>query len=139
MDSDNLNTLLNLLKDIEKKKTNLQEYLSNLNPVSRQDLLKEIYDNILEHNPLLDESRKEMNRTCQESTPIKQSAIIQKIINEIQHNPSKKVFFLKEFLDKLQDISEADKKVLLNSLENTDINDLTGKMESLSSIFTLSG
>ena len=109
MDSVNLNKLLDILKDIEKKKSNLQDYFSKLTQSSREELLLDIYEKILDNNLLLEEARKGGEKLCHDKASSKQGTTVERIITDVQNNPSKKVFFLKEFLDKFQDISEADK------------------------------
>jgi len=57
----------------------------------------------------------------------------------IQNNPSKKIIFLREFLNKMEGISENDKDVLLQSLndEKIELEELKEKMLSLANIFNL--
>ncbi|MHA1146753.1 MAG: hypothetical protein ACTSR8_00745 [Promethearchaeota archaeon] len=137
MDSVNLEEIINLLKEIEKKKAKLSKKLVNLDPLSREKILKDIYENILTNSSLIKEFREGSEILFSETDSPKTKTSIERIIDEIQMNPTKKVFVLKEFLDNFPNISETDKNALLSSLENTEVKDLAGKMSSLLEIFKI--
>ena len=138
METDKLKEILGMLKEIETEKDKLHDYLSNINISSRNDLLKFIYEDIINNNALLEDLKSSQKLVCggrENQASTSGVDLVEKTIAEINKDPTKKVFFLKEFIDSFQDISENDRTVLLNSLESTKIEELSNKMESLVNLF----
>jgi len=142
MERGNKEKILEMIKDMEDKNSQIEEYISSLSILSRKDILKEISRHILNNNPLLQEiiAKKDgiISNDKQEKTN-SLSDVIDGYINNIQKDPHKIVFFLSEFLDLFQDqISEKDKDVILKSLKDEkNEGKLKEGMLSLANIFNL--
>ncbi|MFX1377998.1 MAG: hypothetical protein ACFFA4_02805 [Promethearchaeota archaeon] len=141
MGSGNKDKILEIIKDIENKNSEMKEYLSSLKILSRNDMLKEITRDILNHNSLIQEllggDTQIISNGNREKTSI--DYIIEDYFNKVQEYPNKKVIFLREFLELFQDrIEEKDKNVILNSLQDEDNNDkLKERMILLANTFEL--
>ena len=142
MERGNKEKILEMIKDMEDKNSQIEEYISSLSILSRKDILKEISQHIINNNPLLQEiiAKKDgiISNDKQEKTN-SLSDVIDGYINNIQKDPHKIVFFLSEFLDLFQDqISEKDKDVILKSLKDEkNEGKLKEGMLSLANIFNL--
>jgi hypothetical protein len=55
MNQEKVNKTLLMIKDIEKKNREMEEFLSNLTITSRNDLLKEITSDIIKKNSIIKE------------------------------------------------------------------------------------
>jgi len=141
MERGNKEKILKMIKAIENKNSEMEEYISNLSILSRNDMLKKITQDIINNNSLLQEligtetqiiSREEIEKNSSEF-------IIESYINKIQKDPYKKVIFLRDFLELFQErISEMDKEVILKSLRDEKNEEkLREEMVSLANIFKL--
>ena len=141
MERGNKEKILEMIKAIENKNSDMEEYISNLSILSRNDMLKKIMQDIINNNSLLQEligtdtqiiSREEIEKRSSDY-------IIESYINKIQKDIHKKVIFLSEFLELFQDrISEKDKEVILKSLKDEKNEEkLREEMISLANIFKL--
>ena len=141
MERGNKEKILEMIKAIENKNSEMEEYISNLSILSRNDMLKKITQDIINNNSLLQELiGTEMYIISSEETEKNSSSyIIEGYINKIQKNPYKKVIFLREFLGLFQEqISEMDKDVILKSLKDEKNEEkLREEMISLANIFKL--
>ncbi|MFX1410737.1 MAG: hypothetical protein ACFFA6_10310 [Promethearchaeota archaeon] len=134
--------LLSMIKGIEKKNLELEKYLSNLNVLSRNDIIKEISHSIIQNNSLLQEiasSKEELfsRKSNKFINPIQH--IIEGFLSKIKNNPSKKIIYLREFLEMFkQTISDKDKDVILQSLKDEPSEEeLKEKMITLANTFNL--
>jgi hypothetical protein len=139
MEKGNKQKILNMIKEIEDKNSNFEQFLSDLPILSRNEMLKEIMNNIIETNKVLQEieDSQESHVHSEEMKDIneKQNIFIG-YISKIQENPTKKIIYLREFLDNFPSISSADKDVILNSLKDEESTEtLKKKMASLVDIF----
>ncbi|NVM34101.1 MAG: hypothetical protein HWN81_00800 [Candidatus Lokiarchaeota archaeon] len=141
MERGNKEKIIEMIKAIENKNSEMEEYISNLSILSRNDTLKKITQDIINNNSLLQEligaetqviSSKEIEKNSSEF-------IIECYIDKIQEDPYKKVIFLREFLGLFQErISEIDKEVILKSLKDEKNEEkLREEMISLANIFRL--
>jgi hypothetical protein len=142
MEKANLEKIRSMIKGIEKKNTEFQQYLSNVKILSRNNILKEISYDIIKNNKLFQKLQVGSNGTYvikQEIKKISNYNFIEEIISKIQNNPTKKIIFLREFLNKIEGISENDKDVILQSLSNEKIEteELKEKILALANIFKL--
>jgi len=142
MEKGNLNKILSMIKGIEKKNVEFQKLISTLEIPSRNNMLKEISNDIIKNNKLFKELQVETTGIIvakDEIENISHYNLIEETILKIQNNPSKKIIFLREFINKMEDISENDKGVLLQSFndEKIEIEELKEKMLSLANIFNL--
>ena len=139
MEKGNKQKILNMIKEIEDKNSNFEKFLSNLPILSRNEMLKEIMNNIIETNKVLQEIEDSQEShvhsdEMQDRTEIHN--IVFGYISKIQENPTKKIIYLREFLDNFPSISSADKDVILNSLnDEVSTEPLKKKMDSLVDIF----
>ena len=140
MDTEKLDELNSMVKIIEEKNSDLEDILKNIDILSRKEALQEIYLQIVNNNSLIQEVQKKKGLICGETVEKDSGSthsFIDSIIANIENNLSKKVFFLRDFLDKFDDISENDKNVLLKSLEDMKIEELKNKMKALTEIFNI--
>ena len=141
MKRENVDKTLSMVKDIEKKNREMEEFLSNLTITSRNDLLKEITSDIIKKNSIIKEhgfSKEPISVSESISSElISINSIIDNLVSNIQKNSSKKVLYLRLFLDRFHDISDQDKNVLIQSVKDEDSEGLKEKMLSLINIFKL--
>jgi hypothetical protein len=141
MEKRNIEKILEFIKGIEEKNSELESYISNLNIIPRNDMLKEITNDIITNNALLQEliEFEEKNVPSEELEKKSSEFIIEEHINKIQKEPYKKIIILSDFLDLFQErISEKDKEVILQSLKDEkNIDTLRERMVSLATIFKL--
>lgn len=142
MEKGNLDKILSMIKGIEKKSLEFQKLISTIEIPSRNNMLKEISNDIIKNNKLFKELQVEITGIVvakEEIENISNYNLIEEIVLKIQNTPSKKIIFLQEFLNKMVGISENDKNVLLQSLndEKIEIEELKEKMLSLANIFNL--
>ena len=141
MESDNKEKILQMINAIEKKNLEMDEYIANLSIYTRNDMLKEISQDIISNNHLLQEilGTEEKIVINEKQEALSFDHLVNGYIGKIQQNPYKKVIFLREFLDLFKDrISEKDKDVILQSLKDEKDNEkLSEEMISLATIFKL--
>jgi len=138
MDSKTVDQILSIIKNIDVHYEDLIELLKAKKLNSRDSLLINIFKEIIEKNDLIQDISEIERVPCgQEESEAKPAkpGIIENLIIEIQKSPSKKVLFLRKFLDGLREISENDKNVIINSLKEVEIKDLEENMLSLLKIF----
>lgn len=132
---------LSALNDINEKNLKIEELLSSMTISSRSDLLRDISRDIIENNPLIREHglSNDIAYSSLTSDPnaISVNLLLDNLISNIEKNPSKKVIYLREFLDKFRDISDQDKKVIIQSVKEENANELKVKMLSLINVFKL--
>ncbi|MHA1660316.1 MAG: hypothetical protein ACTSUT_14485 [Promethearchaeota archaeon] len=140
MEREKFDDILSIIKEIEKKNSKLEKYVSGLPVLSRNSMLEKITQDIVKNNKLFKKMGISNNAIPMGSVK-KGPLIIQNIINDtisnIQANPSKKVIYLRSFLNLFEDIHENDKNVLLQSLKDENSEKLIEKMTSLSNLFKL--
>ena len=139
MERGNKDEILNMIKEIEKKNSEIEKYLSELSILSRNETLKNIMNNIIESNSILQEIEKSkgahFHTEVNKQTSTLQN-LVENFISKIQEKPTKKIIYLREFLENFPSISNNDKDVIINSLKDEKNKDkLREKMSSLVSIF----
>ena len=139
MERGNKDEILNMIQEIEKKNSEIEKYLSKLSILSRNETLKDIMNNIIESNSILQEIEKSkgehLHREVKEQVNALQT-LVENYISKIQEKPTKKIIYLREFLENFPSISNNDKDVIINSLKDEKNKDkLREKMSSLVSIF----
>lgn len=141
MERGNKEKIIEMIKAIENKNSEMEEHISNLSILSRNDMLKKITQDIINNNSLLQEliGTEMYIISSKETEKNSSSYIIEGYINKIQKNPYKKVIFLREFLGLFQErISDMDKEVILKSLKDEKNEEkLREEMISLANIFKL--
>lgn len=141
MERGNKEKIIEMIKAIENKNSEMEEYISNLSILSRNDMLKKIIQDIIFNNSLLQELIGTETQIISSEEIEKKSSdyIIESYIKKIQKDPYKTVIFLREFLELFQDrISEKDKEVILQSLKDEKNEEkLREEMISLANIFKL--
>ncbi|MHA1413244.1 MAG: hypothetical protein ACTSO4_11585 [Promethearchaeota archaeon] len=140
MNLEQIQKALLLIKNIEATNEKIKQEFSNLSIPSRSELLEEILQDILKSN----EFARLLGIPCEisQEKEIESSSevelLIENLISDVKENPSKKIIYLRKFLDKFQDISEQDKNVILKSLKNEKVENLKGKLQFLAKIFKIS-
>ena len=143
MERENILKTLALIADFEQKNTEIDEILSILPISSRSELLQEISLDIIKKNSIINEYGLTKENICDpESSKQEISSIdllVDNLISDIQKHPSKKVVYLRLFLDKFQDISDQDKNVVIQSIKDEDSKTLKEKIFSILKVFKLEG
>jgi hypothetical protein len=143
MERENILKASSLIEDFEQKKVGIDEILRNLPISSRIELLQEITRDIIEQNSIIKEHGFAKENICDsESSDQETSSInllIDNLISDIQKNPSKKVLYLRLFLEKFHDISDQDKSVVIQSIKDEDSKGLKEKILSILRVFKLEG
>ena len=137
MDKEQAKEAISLINGIENKQSEIETFLSNLNISSRDEIVKELIIEIIRNNSLfkeLDITQEILNDSKSTESNSKKT-IIDHLISNIQNNPSKKIVYLRLFLDKFHEISDQDKNVILQSIKNEKNEDLKEKLLSLVSVF----
>jgi hypothetical protein len=139
MERGNKDEILNMIQEIEKKKSEIEEFLSKLSILSRNETLKNIMNNIIKSNSILreiEQSKGEhLHTEVKEPTNALQN-LVENYISKIQETPTKKIIYLREFLENFPSISNNDKDVIINSLKDEKNEEkLREKMSSLVNIF----
>jgi len=141
MESGNKEKILEMIKAIEKKNSEMEDFISNLSIPTRNEMLKEISREIISNNSLLQEilGTEEKIVISENQEIISFDHVIDGFITKIQQNPHKKVIFLREYLELFQDrVSETDKDVIIQSLKDEKNDEkLRDEMISLANIFKL--
>ncbi len=141
MERENKEKILEMIKAIESKNSEMEDFISNLSIPTRNDMLKEISREIISNNSLLQEilGTEEKIVISENQEIISFDHVINGFITKIQQNPYKKIIFLREFLELFQDrVSETDKDVILQSLKDEKNDEkLREEMVSLANIFKI--
>ncbi len=143
MERENILKTLSLIEDFEQKNIEIDEILSNLPISSRIELLQEITRDIIEQNSIIKEhgfakeNIYDPGSSNQEISSI--GLLIGNLISNIQKNPSKKVLYLRLFLERFRDISDQDKNVVIQSIKDEDSKGLKEKILSILKVFKLEG
>ena len=141
MERGNKEKILDMIKTIEKKNFEMEEFISNLSIPTRNDMLKEISQDIVSNNSLLQEilGTEEKIVISEKNNKISFDQIIEGSIAKIKLNPYKRVIYLREFLELFQDrVSETDKEVIIKSLKDEKNDEkLKERMISLAKIFKI--
>ena len=139
MERGNKDEILNMIQEIEKKKSEIEESLSKLSILSRNETLKNIMNNIIKSNSILQEIQQSKGERLH--TEVKEPVnalqnLVENYISKIQETPTKKIIYLREFLEIFPLISNNDKDVIINSLKDEKNKEkLREKMNSLVNIF----
>ena len=140
MEEGNLNKVLSMIKGIERKNSEFEDYLSHLKVLSRNKMLREISVNIIKNSKLFQELQVDSTRLCvakEELENILLNNFIEELILKIKNDPTRKIIFLRDFLDHLEDVTQNDKIVILQSLEDKSIEELNQEMINLIKIFKI--
>jgi len=141
MEREIVDKTLSILKEIDEKNLKIEELLSDISISSRNDLLRDINRDIIESNSLIKEHRLSNKFICEpiSSDPevISINTLLENLVSNIEKNPSKKVIYLRLFLDRFHGISDQDKKVIIQSVKEEDTKGLKEKMLSLIDVFKL--
>jgi len=139
MDELNFGIIKSLLRDIDKKKLDLELYIQNLSIPSRNEMMKEIIGDIILKNSFFKELGIPIEKIYDKNK--KKEGRIQDIVDElilnIKNTPNKKVIYLREFLNLFKEIYENDRNVILQSLKDEEIDNLKDKIMSLVDMFQI--
>ncbi len=138
MERENLTQPLSRIKEIEKDIEKLSEMLSNSSIFSRNEMLQQIFHDILKN----DRSFKAIGIVQDDFfSPLKvqqpEFFFDFSIFEQIRKDPGKKLKYLSEFLDLFEEISEKDKTAILQSFNDKSIEEINKDMISLVEIFKL--
>ncbi len=141
MEREIVDKALSILKDMNEKNLKIEELLSEMSISSRNDLLRDITRDIIEKNNFIKEHGLSNEFVCEpiSSDPevISINSLLDNLVSNIEKNPSKKVIYLRLFLDRFHDISDQDKNVIIQSVKDEDTMGLKAKLVSLVNVFKL--
>jgi len=136
----NLVNLLFMIKELEKKNNEFENFVSNLDIYSRVNILKEISSHIINNNKIFQELQLEQKTVCLPKEKLEKSQVnnlIEHTFIKIQSDSSKKVIFLRAFLENLKDVSDNDVNVILNSFKNKSDDEIKDELSNLVKIFKI--
>jgi len=136
----NLVNLLFMIKELEKKNNEFENFVSNLDIYSRVNILKEISSHIINNNKIFQELQLEQKTVCLPKEKLEKSQVnnlIEQTFIKIQSDSSKKVIFLRAFLENLKDVSDNDVNVILNSFKNKSDDEIKDELSNLVKIFKI--
>ena len=139
MEKDKLDETLSTIKSIDKKKLEIEKSLSELPILSRKEMLIEITSDIIKQHKILREGgfSKEDVWPSEPGETDSISVILDNLILDIKKTPSKKIIYLRLFLDRFHEISEQDKNVIIQSIKDEHPEELKEKILPLISVFKL--
>ncbi|MFX1240740.1 MAG: hypothetical protein ACFFA7_05775 [Promethearchaeota archaeon] len=141
MESGNKDKILEIINEVENKNSEIEQYLSNLKILPRNEMLKEITRDIISKNSVIQEflGREGQITSKEKEEELSVDHIIEGYYEKIQNYPSKKIIFLREYLELFQDrITDNDKDVILNSLKDEKNKEkLKERMKFLANTFEL--
>lgn len=141
MKQEDIDKTVSILQSIDNNHSNLEHLLLKMQILSRNDMLKEITKDIINKNEIFQDSElhKETINESLVSTeqPSTIFTILDSLISNIQNNPSKRVLYLRLFLDRFHDISEQDKNVILQSLKDESVEKIKERMLPIIKNFNL--
>ncbi|MFX0018215.1 MAG: hypothetical protein ACFFAK_17435 [Promethearchaeota archaeon] len=139
MEKDKLDETLSNIKSIDKKNLEIEKNLSELPILSRKEMLIEITNDIIKQHKILHEEgfSKESVCTSESGETDSISVVLDNLISNIKKTPSKKIIYLRLFLDRFHEISEQDKNVLIQSIKDANPEELKEKILPLISVFKL--
>ncbi|MFW9948391.1 MAG: hypothetical protein ACFFBZ_01155 [Promethearchaeota archaeon] len=139
MEKDKLDETLSTIKSIDKKKLEIEKNLSELPILSRKDMLIEITNDIIKKHRILHEEgfSKESIHASELGESDSISNVLDNLISDIKKTPSKKIIFLRLFLDRFHEISEQDKNVIIQSIKDENPEELKEKILPIISVFKL--
>lgn len=139
MEKDKIDETLSNIKSIDKKNLEIEKNLSELPILSRKEMLIEITNDIIKQHKILQEEgfSKENVYTSEPGEVDSISIILESLISDIKKTPSKKIIYLRLFLDRFHEISEQDKNVIIQSIKDENPEELKEKILPLISVFKL--
>ena len=139
MEKQQIEKILSKIRIIENENVELDQIISEMEIPNRDKILEEILLDIIRSNLLfqsLDISQEILSKS-KVTEPESVQTVINNLLSSIKKMPSKKVIFLRSFLERFEEISEQDKNVILQSLKDDDYDEIKGKVFSLTSAFKL--
>ena len=139
MEKQQIEKILSKIRIIENENVELDQIISEMEIPNRDKILEEILLDIIRSNLLfqsLDISQEILSKS-KVTEPESVQTVINNLLSSIKKMPSKKVIFLRSFLERFEEISEQDKNVILQSLKDDDYDEIKGKVFSLISAFKL--
>ena len=138
MEKGDLKKILPILKRMDNKISELSKLVSSFSISSREDVLIEISRDIIENNKIFQEVGLAKGTISIDLSKDHSLFFIDfSLFSKIKENPSKKLLYLREFLDQFEEISENDKNVILEALKDKDIVDLNKELLTLIKAFKL--
>lgn len=139
MKNDKLKETISIIKLIDQKNLEIEKALSELPILSRNDMLIEITNDIIKQHKILQEEGYSKEDMCAFETADMNSIsiILESLILDIKKTPSKKILYLRSFLDKFHEINEQDKNVIIQSIQDENPENLKDKLLSLMNVFKI--
>ena len=136
----NLVKLMFMIKEMEKMNNDFENFVSNLDIYSRANMLKEIASNVINNNKIFQELQLEQKTAYIPKEKLEISQVynlIEYTFIKIQSDTSKKIIFLRAFLENLKDVSDNDINVILNSFKNKSDDEIKEELSNLVKIFKI--
>ncbi|MFX1415084.1 MAG: hypothetical protein ACFFA2_14820 [Promethearchaeota archaeon] len=138
MENDKLKETLSKIKLIDQKNLEIEKALSELPILSRNDMLIEITNDIIKQHKILQEEGYSKEMCASETADMDSiSIILDTLILDIKKTPSKKILYLRSFLDKFHEINEQDKNVIIQSIQDENLEKLKEKLLSIMNVFKI--
>ncbi len=135
MGLENYDQIERYIREFRENGMKVIEQLNRITFPERQMLIQsKYYEKLSENSPWLQDkiSLEKFNGSTQE---LSANEKIEDLISQINKNPNEKSLYLNNYLQQYSEISEEDRKVLLEMLVNKDINELKTEIINIIDIF----
>lgn len=138
MDKKVLQEAISKIRDIERKISDLDGILSGVSIFNRNELIQEIYQDIILNDKFLQTLEKgpiQAVKAHKERKP--EDSFDFDSLNEVVNDPAKKLGKIKSYLEKFSDISENDKNAIIQTLVDKDVDFIKNNIIQLTKVFAL--
>jgi len=125
------------IRDIEKKMSELENVFSSVS-FARSELIEKIFQDIINTNEFLlsiEGKEDQLKRAQKERKP--EDLFDFKQLEKVEGDKTKKTIILNGFIENFEGISENDRKAILESLIDKDLNSVKKDILQLSKVFKL--
>ncbi|MFX1495952.1 MAG: hypothetical protein ACFFBH_00350 [Promethearchaeota archaeon] len=141
MENDKLKETLSIIKSIRQKYIEIEKNLSELTSLTRNEMLVEITTDIIKKHKILQDEGFSKEDFCETETEDANSIslFLDNLISDIKKSPSKKIIYLRSFLDKFpeNEINEQNKNAIIKSIQDENPEDLKEKLLSIIKVFKI--
>lgn len=138
--SKRIQLILSQIKNITRSYDEFFKSLSGFEIPFRDAMIEDIYHKILFNNKIYSDAEGLESDLAKIKKPVRfeKEQYFERMLSQISGNPKKKGLYIQEFLNSFEDISDADKKVILNSFLKIEGEAIKVQMENLMSTFKFS-
>ena len=135
MDREKVEVIEEDILEIDKSISQIVKISSHLKIPSRSEILRETYEDLLEHFEILKAEEYSQGKQMREARP--EFSFDFTIFNEIEAHPSKKIPLLKKYLDQFEEITSSDRNAILETLKDKNVEEINKYLINLVEAFKL--